>query len=178
MYYGIYRHDCHSVHANGCPKFRTSKITMPPIWKAFRDGKLRAHKKVCGWIDVLGEKRLISLKQLRIKLINWSQILSHFPQRWYNGTTKLINVWIRALVGPYPEYWAPFLVICAQERWIETEIYPWPLKQDNQGNEEPLSSEEMETFGFFSLEKQKLREEMIALISRTNTKRGNKDFWR
>lgn len=39
---------------------------------------------------------------------------------------------------PYPEYCAPFLVIRAQERWSETEIYPEPPRKDNQGNEKRL----------------------------------------
>lgn len=51
---------------------------------------------------------------------------------------KLVRVGYKALVRPYPEYWALFLVICTQERWTETEIYPEPLKKDNQGNEKPL----------------------------------------
>lgn len=72
---------------------------------------------------------------------------------------QLINVQYKTLFRPYPEYCTPLLVICAQERWIETEIYPGPPKQDNQGNEESLSSEKMETFGFFSPEKQKLRDD-------------------
>lgn len=41
-----------------------------------------------------------------------------------------------------------------------------------------LSSEEMERFGGFSPEKQKLGEKMIVLISGANIKGRNKDFWR
>lgn len=74
--------------------------------------------------------------------------------QWHSETDKcMMQSSCKALSWVY----APFLVIWARERWIETEIYTEPRKHDNQRNEEPLFSEEMERAGFFNLEKQKTK---------------------